>query len=271
MASHPDTSLGTVIPAGVRRGSYHPTILMLVARTGDLRSPVVVPSNCKRRNEGLHRREGEGKCCRSMNLVLLLRFISLGSSAFCAEGGILVNFPEVLLRACGWPFGQQFALQIIRSFGDKDQDFCFLDDAILVVCADSLGMSEDLLAFSVLYIDIVDIWIQYPQETWLLLPAWIALGAKEKFTFWNVGCLNFLEVLIGSIGIPEKSEERRYCDIGGFEEIIVLSKGLLRIMAAATGLSLTLAMLDGKKLKLWEASSTSLGYSTFCEHRLPGI
>ncbi|RRT65177.1 hypothetical protein B296_00041235 [Ensete ventricosum] len=236
MASHPDTSLGTVIPAGVRRGSYHPTILMLVARTGDLRSPVVVPSNYKR-----------------------VRNLRLLQSSFCAEGGILVNFPEVLLRACGWLFGQQFALQIIRSFGDKDQDFCFLDDAILVVCADSLGMSEDLLAFSVLYIDIVDIWIQYPQEAWLLLPAWIALGAKEKFTFWNVGCLNFLEVLIGSIGIPEKSEERRYCDIGGFEEIIVLSKGLLRIMAAATGLSLTLAMLDGRKRDVDNGSSLSSG------------
>ncbi|RWW03972.1 hypothetical protein GW17_00032835 [Ensete ventricosum] len=237
MASHPDTSLGTVILAGVRRGSYHPTILMLVARTGDLRSPVVVPSNYKR--------------VRNLRL--------LESCAFCAEGGILVNFPEVLLRACGWPFGQQFALQIIRSFGDKDQDFCFLDDAILVVCADSLGMSEDLLAFSVLYVDIVDIWIQYPQEAWLLLPAWIALGAKEKFTFWNVGCLNFLEVLIGFIGIPEKSEERRYCDIGGLEEIIVLSKGLLRIMAAATGLSLTLAMLDGRKRDVDNGSSLSSG------------
>lgn len=72
-----------------------------------------------------------------------------------------------------------------------------------------------------------------------------------------------MEVLIGSIGIPEKSEERRYCDIGGFEAIIVLSKGcqhgLLRIMAAVTGLSSTLAMLDGRNRDVDNGSSLSSG------------
>lgn len=59
-------------------------------------------------------------------------------------------------------WGSSLHLKSFDRLAIKIRFFCFLDDAIFVVCGDSFRMLEDLLAFLVLYMDVVEIWIQYP-------------------------------------------------------------------------------------------------------------